>query len=302
MISALVWNVRGIGSVSSIRRLRKLVAFHSISLLILQEPLVNHSASFAICRKLGFVDCLFSDNNKIWILWKNSLSVQLLSQSEQYLHCVARDPSFTGDVFVTGIYGLSTRSGRRSLWADLLHLHQACSAHPWFIGGDFNCLASVDESVGPLPPDLGSINDFADFLGQCDLRELPASGGSFTWTGMRARGRVWRKLDRLLFNSAWFSAMPSCTVQVLNRATSDHSPLLLTMRDQPSVPKSFRFQSMWLRREGFSQVVTDCWQQPFNGFGMYRFSAKLRRLKTTLRHWNKTVFGNVFRNVQEAEE
>lgn len=158
------------------------------------------------------------------------------------MHCTARHHSFPGEVFVTGIYVLSTRSGRRLLWDDLLRLQSGCSSQPWLIGGDFNSITSVDESIGPVPPDLGSIADFADFLGQCDLRELPTSGGTFTWTGMRSRGRVWRKLDRLLFNSAWFTAMPSSSVQLLNRTTSDHSPLLLALWDSPSVPKSFRRQ------------------------------------------------------------
>lgn len=204
-------------------------------------------------------------------------------------------------IFVTGIYAFSTRTGRRLLWDDLLNLQQECASRPWLVGGDFNCILSAEESAGPVFPDSGSILDFAGFLGQGDFRELPTSGGVFTWSGVRSRGRVWRKLDRLLFNSEWFNIMPPSSVQVLNRATSDHNPLLLSVRGQPSVPKPFKFQSMWLRRSTFPQVVSTCWNRPIEGYGMFKFTTKLRRLKATLKQWNSEIFGNVFHNLSQAE-
>lgn len=48
-------------------------------------------------------------------------------------------------------------------------------------------------------------------------------------------------------------------------------------------------------------MVADCWQRPIDGYGMFKFIAKLRRLKATLKHWNSECFGNVFRNVSNAE-
>lgn len=65
MISVLVWNVRGIGNISSIRRLRKLVSLYLVSLLIFQEPFVSNAAASEISQKLGFSDCVCSDNNKL---------------------------------------------------------------------------------------------------------------------------------------------------------------------------------------------------------------------------------------------
>lgn len=76
---------------------------------------------------------------------------------------------------------------------------------PWLLCGDFNAILSLDEAAGRVPPNLCSMSEFSDFIANTDLRELPSSsGGVFTWTGIRRQGRVWRKLDRFLFNVPWF--------------------------------------------------------------------------------------------------
>lgn len=100
---------------------------------------------------------------------------------------------------------------------------------------------------------------------------------------MRRVDRVWKKLDRILFNSAWLSDF-TCVSVVVTRATSDHVPLLYRVHfQQPSMPKSSKFQDMWLGRA----VVRSCLEEQSEGYGMLRFSLKLWRLKHVLREWNK---------------
>lgn len=170
-------------------------------------------------------------------------------------------------------------------------------------GGDFHVIANMDEFIGPVVPDLGAISDFTDLLGQSDLQELPTSGGLFTWVRVRRRGRVcWKKLDRVLFNSHWLQRFPNSSMELLSRATSDHNPLLYKCLSPHSSPASFKFQNMWIRHPDFSSFVAANWSLPQAGFGMFRFSCKLRRLKSALRDWNKTVFGNVFDKVRLAED
>lgn len=127
MISTLVWNMRGIGSISTVRRLKKLVSLHSIYLVIISEPLVTQSAIPEISRKLGFPGYATSDNNKVWIFWRHNLTLHVIAQSDQFLHCFLKHPSLSTDIYVTGIYALCTRSGRRLIWDDLLSLQQSCS-------------------------------------------------------------------------------------------------------------------------------------------------------------------------------
>ncbi|KAJ8749245.1 hypothetical protein K2173_018724 [Erythroxylum novogranatense] len=173
MLSALVWNVRGIGNLASIRRLKKLCRIYAISCIILLEPFIEQQIGNA----------------------------------------------------------------------------------SWMVGGDFNVIARLIECVGAAHPDLGSMVDFVEFLSQSVLQELSTAGGRFTWVGVRSRG----------------------------------------------LPSSFKFQNMWIRHPTFQSTVAASWEMPQEGYGMYRFSRKLRRLKEVLKHWNKDVFGNVFDRVRQAE-
>lgn len=75
MISVLVWNVRGVGSISTVRRLRKLAQMHSVSLIILQEPLVSSTSAPDVCTRFGFDNYACSDNNKLWMFWRHNLSI-----------------------------------------------------------------------------------------------------------------------------------------------------------------------------------------------------------------------------------
>lgn len=111
--------------------------------------------------------------------------------------------------------------------------------------GDFNAIVALDEYLGVVSPDLASISYFSDFISQCGFHELPMSGGTFTWSGVRSRGRVLRKLDRLLFNTSWLSSFPGRTIELLRRVTSDHSPLFYKF-NLPRTPGlcSFKFQNI----------------------------------------------------------
>lgn len=58
---------------------------------------------------------------------------------------------------------------------------------------------------------------------------------------------------------------------------------------------------MWLHRQDFMDVVRRCWDSDISGYGMYRFTSKLRVLKKALREWNAISFGDVFQNMRDAE-
>ena len=174
---------------------------------------------------------------------------------------------------------------------------------PWLVGGDFNVVAAADEYAGQAVQDLTAMAEFAECISTCGLKEIPFSGSRYTWTGIRQGRRIWKRLDRLLMNLEWQRRFSGSVVKHLNRATSDHSPQLLQLSPGlPTGPKSFRFQDMWLNHHGFLMVVRQCWDQPTDGYGMFHFFLKLKRLKQALRTWNQDVFGNIFEKVSKAEE
>ena len=75
---------------------------------------------------------------------------------------------------------------------------------------------------------------------------------------------------------------------------SDYSPVLL---DEGGVRRGFtpfRFENMWLKEEGFLDLVKQWWTRfRFRGFFSFILVEKLKILKCNLKRWNREVFDNV---------
>ena len=57
-------------------------------------------------------------------------------------------------------------------------------------------------------------------------------------------------------------------------------------------PTPFRFENMWLKEEGFKEVLRKWWEGiQVSGLASYILSKKLKALKPILKNWNREVFG-----------
>ena len=75
---------------------------------------------------------------------------------------------------------------------------------------------------------------------------------------------------------------------------SDHCPILLDSEWIRSGPSPFRFEIMWLKFEGFKDLLRNWWQGlHFSGSFSFILASKLKALKGILKVWNKEVFGRV---------
>ncbi|CAI9112467.1 OLC1v1012921C1 [Oldenlandia corymbosa var. corymbosa] len=201
------------------------------------------------------------------------------------------------------VYAKSIRAARQELWNDMLSFRQQNQNIPWMVGGDFNVIRSLEEYSGSSVQDHATMKDFNDYIEESSLTELLTLGEEFTWGGIRSTGWVSKKLDWILFSMEWLSMFPKVSVENLNRTTSDHSPMLHQFDTiLESQPRTFCFQNMWLRREGFMALVKESWELHVEGFGMLGFSLKLRCLKAKLKEWNKMAFGNVFDNLKAPKK
>lgn len=303
MIKGLIWNIRGVANTASLRRLRRLVRLHHPLFVVLIEPMVSTDRLSAIQSLLHFPNSLVSSTNKIWLLYSNHCSIIDFVVSEQYLHVHIRLSWDQSSVFATFVYGKCTRSERHLLWSDLRQFHTLASSSPWLIAGDFNVIADLSEYSGRSSPDSASITDFQACIQDCGLLDLPYTGTTFTWTGVRSSGRVWKRLDRALVNPAWLSSYGTSNVDVLARTGSDHCPLLLRVGVQTrATVRPFKFQAFWTARPDFLEVVHQSWSQPSGLHGMLGFAVKLKRLRFSLKAWNFSKVGNIFDNLHRAEE
>ena len=81
-------------------------------------------------------------------------------------------------------------------------------------------------------------------------------GGIFTWKGSPNNGRMAR-LDRYLVTEEWDCQFGKVTQSILPRPISDHSPILLEGGTWSNGPSPFRFENMWLKVEGFKDLITN---------------------------------------------
>ncbi|RVW56523.1 hypothetical protein CK203_072539 [Vitis vinifera] len=214
------------------------------------------------------------------------MEVGLFSVSCRFKNCV--------DGFLwtfTGVYGPTIKRHRELFWEELGAIRGLWS-DPWCIGGDFNVVRFPSERSreGRL---TGSMRRFSEVIEELALKDLPLHGGLFTWSG-GLNGLSRSRLDRFLISEDWenhFSGASQCS---LPRPVSDHFPILLDGGGTRRGPIPFRFENMWLKEEGFKELLKGWWQG-FNYSGSYSFilTEKLKALKIKLKEWNSEVFGKV---------
>ena len=162
------------------RRLKKLLHLHSISFLAVAEPFIFPNKQPEIMSQLGFNFMAANVNDKLWIFSRGTLQFSVIQSTTQLLHLSCLPGDGMSLWMVTFIYAKGTRRERMELWADLAKITASTQGAPWFLGGDFNCVVSMDEYQGGGCPDLSSMEDFRQCISDCDLMEVPYTGSKFT--------------------------------------------------------------------------------------------------------------------------
>ncbi|KAJ9671525.1 hypothetical protein PVL29_025297 [Vitis rotundifolia] len=198
----------------------------------------------------------------------------------------------------TGVYGPFARKDRETLWEELGAIRGIWD-DPWCLGGDFNVTLSQWERSrqGHLN---GAMRRFAQVANDLDLLDLPLQGGLFSWSGGR-NNQSWARLDRFLVSQSWLDLFKGVVQCRLPRPTSDHFPILLKGGGLSRGPSSFRFENMWLKTEGFKELLRDWWQGAGGrGRANFRLASKLKAMKEKIKAWNREVFGRLEVNKSSA--
>ncbi|KAK9911817.1 hypothetical protein M0R45_035706 [Rubus argutus] len=140
---------------------------------------------------------------------------------------------------------------------------------------------------------------FRGAISDCNLEDLRAVGGPFTWCNSLTKER----LDRGLASPAWRAAFSFSRVVHLAPSKSDHIPLLLEVRVEPQTlnrrRRLFRFEEIWSSHSSFPQVVDQVWSQPQLGSPMLQLYRRIKDTRSHLLEWDREVFG---RRKVELEE
>ncbi|XP_042942930.1 uncharacterized protein LOC122277118 [Carya illinoinensis] len=241
------------------------------------------------------------DGGKIWVCWRDDLNMDLVSVTNQSITCLfSRDGSM---VLSTFIYAKCLMVDRRQLWDHLCSF--SCPNISWMVCGDFNIIRADDERAGGLPRSRSAMNEFNLCINSCGLLDWKIEGKQFSWcNGQEGMARSWAKLDRMLVNNEFALKFETTSAHFLERRTSDHAPLLVQFADNFTRygPMPFHFQNMWVAHDEFLKIVESSWKEPFPRNGLLVLAGKLKRLKVTLKRWNKEVFGRMEGTIRELEE
>ena len=114
MINTIIWNCRGIGNSTTISHLKKIIKKHNVALIGILEPMLAEDRAEAICNQLR-MDRYWVNNvfdSKIWILWKDSISlVNILETDQSSSFTVSNDVGM--DFQFTCVYASTEKAKRR---------------------------------------------------------------------------------------------------------------------------------------------------------------------------------------------
>ncbi|RVX04892.1 hypothetical protein CK203_019123 [Vitis vinifera] len=160
-----------------------------------------------------------------------------------------------------GVYGPVMGSEKEDFWEELGAI-RGLWEDPWCIGGDFNAIRFPEErrNASRLTAEM---RRFSEVIGELGLRDFPLAEGPFTWIG-GLNSQAASRLDRFLISDQWEDHFLVITQSALPRLVSDHSPIVLEAGGFSSSKSPFRFENMWLKIDGFKDLVRSWW----NGYSV----------------------------------
>lgn len=159
----LCWNVKGICSLASLRRLKKLVRLHNLSIVFLLEPVISNDTASRINWQLGFPNFMTASSGKIWVFWSSNFTLSFQHEIHQLLYFHYQHPSFLTHCSFTVVYGKCTVADLRLLRFSLLIIHSQLSGSQRLVCGDFNAILAMDESADQGTLDTCSMANFSTF-------------------------------------------------------------------------------------------------------------------------------------------
>ena len=304
-LKLLCWNVRGANDSSKRKIIKSFIRNQKVDLLCLQETKIQ-SMTEGVVRSLGsgrFLDWRALDASGsaggILICWdKRALVILDWEEGQFSLSCRFRTVE-DGVVWVfTGVYGPFTNVEREGLWEEIGAIRGIWD-EPWCLGGDFNIILSQRER-SRQGRTTTAMRRFAQVVDDLGLVDLPLQGGIFTWSG-GFNNQSGARLDRFLVTPSWLDQFSRVLQRRLPRPISDHFPILLEGGGLRRGPVPFKFENMWLRVEGFKDLIRNWWQGiEVKGSASFKLAAKLKEMKQILKDWNRNVFGNLESNKAAA--
>ena len=129
------------------------------------------------------------------------------------------------------------------------------------------------------------------FLTASHCESVMAQGCPFTWKKRVHGSWIYERLDRGLARRDFCNLYPNIGAIHGAFTFSDHCPIVFDTNPNDHYPKAcpFRFQNFWTKYFHVEHTVKTKWRVTEKGTHMYRFTRKLKIIKTELKPWVKSL-------------
>ena len=152
------------------------------------------------------------------------------------------------------VYGVAQPELKPDFLADLVRI---CGEErlPILVRGDFNIIMRRGEKNNDNYYGRWSFM-FNAIIESLNLREIDLTGRQFTWANSLPNP-TYDKLDTVLTSVEWEQRYPLVSVHAMQRAISDHTPLLLDSSEATHIGNKnlFSFELSWFEKKNFLDII-----------------------------------------------
>jgi hypothetical protein len=292
--------------------IRNLVKDEKIEFLAIQETKLQE-VSASLCYSIwGGEDCGWAFNPSIGnsggilSIWRKSVFSFVFSfVGTGYVGVCLDWGAQKKRCYIVNVYSKCDLTNKRRLWESILMSKGGFGGEAWCVIGDFNAVLHGDERRGINLHGLNDVSvesaEFANFVSNMELLDLPVLGRKFTW--FHPNGQSMSRIDRALVSEGWMQVWGQSSLWVLPRSVSDHCPLILRCGSVDWGPRPFRFNNHWLKNDDFQTLIEGAWRESeVVGWMGYILKEKLKGLKAKIKVWNKEVYGGVDLKISQLIE
>ena len=114
---------------------------------------------------------------------------------------------------------------------------------------------------------------------------------------------VLERLDRAIASNEWFSRSSGTKVQHLLTHSSNHKAILIKLDGiTPRLNRPFKFEQMWLREGGCSDMVIKVWGPSSQNANMLQIARKIKAYGEKLSTWSLQSFGSIKHQVEKISK